>query len=156
MSDTGLVLVAVGLPLLASGIIPFLGRRPNLRESFTLLTGAVLFLVVLSLTPGVMEGGRPGISLFEIFPGLSLAFRLEPLGLLFALVASGLWFVTSVYSIGYMRGNQEKNQTRYYACFALAIFGAMGAAMAANMLTLFIFYEVLTLSTYPLVAHHGT
>ncbi|MCP3692916.1 MAG: monovalent cation/H+ antiporter subunit D family protein, partial [Planctomycetaceae bacterium] len=58
--------------------------------------------------------------------------------------------------IGYMRGHHEKHQTRFYVCFALAIFAAMGAAMAENMFTLFIFYEVLTLSTYPLVTHHGT
>jgi multicomponent Na+:H+ antiporter subunit D len=75
--------------------------------------------------------------------------------LLFALVASGLWFVTSCYSIGYMRARDESNQTRYYAWFAVAIFGAMGVALAANMLTLFVFYELLTLSTYPLVTHNG-
>jgi len=90
-----------------------------------------------------------------VIPGLALAFELEPLGLLFALVASGLWLVTSCYSIGYMRGHGETHQTRYYAFFAVAISGAVGVAMAANMLTLFVFYEVLTLSTYPLVTHHG-
>ena len=92
---------------------------------------------------------------FEILPGLPLAFELEPLGMLFALVASGLWIVTTCYSIGYMRAHQEKNQTRFYACFAIAIFAALGVAMAKNVLSLFIFYEVLTLSTYPLVTHHG-
>jgi multicomponent Na+:H+ antiporter subunit D len=71
-------------------------------------------------------------------------------------VASGLWIVTTVYSIGYMRANEEEHQTRYYTCFAVAILGALGVAFSANMLTLFVFYEVLTLSTYPLVAHHGT
>ena len=85
-----------------------------------------------------------------------MAFRLEPLGMLFALISSGLWIVTTCYSIGYMRAHQEDHQTRYYACFAVAIFAAIGAAMAQNMFTLFIFYEVLTFSTYPLVTHHGT
>jgi multicomponent Na+:H+ antiporter subunit D len=88
-------------------------------------------------------------------PGLEFAFKLEPLGALFAIVASGLWIVNSFYSIGYMRGNRERNQTRFYICFAIAIFGAMGVAMSANLFTLFVFYEVLTLSTYPLVAHKG-
>ena len=76
--------------------------------------------------------------------------------MLFALVASGLWIVNSIYSIGYMRGNDETHQTRFYVCFALALAATMGIAFAGNLLTLFLFYEVLTLVTYPLVTHHGT
>ena len=76
--------------------------------------------------------------------------------MLFALIACGLWIVNSVYSIGYMRGNNEKNQTRFYVCFALSIAAALAIAFAANLLTLFLFYEVLTLITYPLVTHAGT
>ena len=104
----------------------------------------------------VVAGARPALALIHILPGLSIAFAVEPLGMLFAVVASGLWIVTTCYSIGYMRAHHEEHQTRYYACFAIAIFGAVGAALAGNMLTLFVFYEVLTISTYPLVAHHGT
>jgi multicomponent Na+:H+ antiporter subunit D len=89
-------------------------------------------------------------------PGLPLALAVEPLGLLFALVASSLWIVTSLYSIGYMRAHHEKHQTRFYASFAVALASTMGVAFAANMLTLFVFYEALTLSTYPLVTHSGT
>src|SRR5690606_16108763 len=85
----------------------------------------------------------------------SLALHVEPLSLLFALLASALWIVTTVYSIGYMRGNKERRQTRFYTCFAIALAGAMGVAFAANLLTLFVAYEVLTLSTFPLVAHKG-
>ena len=92
----------------------------------------------------------------EVLPGLDLAFEVEPLGMLFALVASGLWIATTVYSIGYMRGHHEENQTRFFICFALAISGAIGVAFAANVFTLFLFYEAITLSTYPLVTHHGT
>ena len=76
--------------------------------------------------------------------------------MLFALIASGLWIVNSLYSIGYMRGNAEANQTRFYVCFALALAATMGIAFAANLFTLFVFYELLTLVTYPLVTHHGT
>ncbi len=94
--------------------------------------------------------------LFEVLPGLDLAFNVEPLGLLFAIVASGLWMVTHIYGIGYMRGNNESHHARFFACFSLAISAVMGIAFAANMFTLFLFYEVLTLSTYPLVAHKGT
>jgi multicomponent Na+:H+ antiporter subunit D len=149
------ILTALVLPLVAVGLTCLFGRRPNIREAATLLAGGALFAVVISLVPEVLAGERPTVSLFEPIRGLALAFRLEPLGLLFALVASGLWVVTSCYSIGYMRAHNEGHQTRYYAWFAVAILGALGVALAANLLTLFFFYEVLTLSTYPLVAHHG-
>jgi multicomponent Na+:H+ antiporter subunit D len=147
--------LALGLPLLAAVLIGLLGRRPNLRETATLAVGVALFGVVLSLVPGVLAGERPERVLFEVLPGIPLALHLEPLGMLFALVASGLWIVTTLYSIGYMRAHDEANQTRFYACFAVAICGAIGVALARNMFTLFLFYEVLTLSTYPLVTHHG-
>jgi multicomponent Na+:H+ antiporter subunit D len=88
-------------------------------------------------------------------PGIAIAFRVEPLGLMFALVASLLWIVSSVYSIGYMRANEEAHQTRFYACFALSLASTIGVAFSANLLTLFLFYEALTLATYPLVTHHG-
>ena len=90
-----------------------------------------------------------------MLPGLALVFEVEPLGMLFALVASGLWILNSAYSIGYMRGTDAANQTRYYTYFALALASTMGVAFAGNMLTLFVFYELLTLSTYPLVTHYG-
>jgi len=150
------ILTALALPLFGALLVSLTGRWPNLREAVTLTVSGCLFAVVLTLLPEVASGGRPEASLFEILPGLALAFRLEPLGMLFACVASGLWIVTSVYSIGYMRAHDEQNQTRFYACFAIAIFAAIGAAMSANVLTLFLFYEVMTLSTYPLVTHHGT
>jgi len=92
---------------------------------------------------------------FEFLPGIAFGFRVEPLGMLFALVAAGLWIVNSVYSIGYMRGNDEPHQTRFYVCFALALAATMGIAFSANLLTLFLFYEMLTLVTWPLVTHHG-
>ena len=81
---------------------------------------------------------------------------MESLGILFALVASVLWVITSIYSIGYMRKNNAKNQTRFYAMFAIAIGSTLGVAFAGNLLTLFLWYEILTISTYPLVAHAGT
>ena len=148
--------LALVIPLAGAVLIAALGRWPNAREAATLVTGVVLFGFVASLIPQILGTARPGIVLVWLLPGLPLALRLEPLGMLFALVASGLWIVTSLYSIGYMRGHKEAHQTRFYVCFAISICAAMGVALAGNMLTLFLFYEVLTLSTYPLVSHHGT
>ena len=149
-------LIVLG-PLLGAVLIRVAGdARPNLREAITLLTAAGVFAALLPLAQTVLNGARPELILAEWLPGASLAFRLEPLGLLFALVAGFLWIVTSIYSIGYMRGHKEENQTRFYMCFALAIAFAMGVAFSANLLTLFLFYELLTISTYLLVAHAGT
>ena len=150
------LLIALGLPLAGALAIALAGHWPNVREGVTLATAAALFAVVALLLPGVMAGERPSAHLISVLPGLDLGFALEPLGMLFALVASFLWLVTSIYSIGYMRGNNEPYQTRFYACFALALASTIGIAFAANMFTLFIFYEALTISTYPLVAHTGT
>jgi multicomponent Na+:H+ antiporter subunit D len=144
------------VPALGAAGIVAAGRWPNLRETVTLVTAAALFVCVLAVLAGLLDGDLPTVVLAEPLPGLPLALRPEPLGVLFALLASGLWLVTSVYSIGYMRAKQEKHQTRFYLCFAIALLGAMGVALASNLLTLFVFYELLTLSTYPLVAHAGT
>ncbi len=144
------------LPLAASVLIRLLDRRPNLREAVTLAAAAGLFGLVLRVAFAFEAGARPALTLIEPLPGIPLAFAVEPLGLLFALVASLLWVVTSVYSIGYMRAHHEHHQTRFYAAFALSLASTMGVAFAGNLLTLFVFYEALTLSTYPLVTHSGT
>ncbi|MBT8083227.1 MAG: monovalent cation/H+ antiporter subunit D family protein [Gammaproteobacteria bacterium] len=127
----------------------------NTREATTLLTAAGLAWTVWSLVPELMQGGRPSLLVAEIVPGIELAFRVEPLGMLFAALASSLWIVNSIYSIGYMRGNNESHQTRFYIFFAVALAAAIGIAFADNLFTLFLFYEILTLSTYPLVSHKG-
>jgi multicomponent Na+:H+ antiporter subunit D len=156
MTAGATILLAIAVPLAGAVLIAAAHRTPNLREGVTLATAGVLFLLVLSLAPRVLAGERPAATLFEVMPDLALRFEVEPLGMLFGAIASGLWIVTSVYSIGYMRGNGEQHQTRYYVCFAGALAAAMGIAFAGNLFTLFLFYEALTLVTYPLVTHHGT
>ena len=155
MAPGDAIALTVALPLAGMIAIWLLGRAPNLREAATLLTGAALIALTLWVFLAVGDGGRPGYFVFTVTGGLPIEFMAEPLGAMFAVLASVLWSVNSLYSIGYMRGNNEKNQTRFYMCFAIAISAAMGIAYAANLFTLFIFYEVLTLSTFPLVTHKG-
>ncbi|MDH3228326.1 MAG: monovalent cation/H+ antiporter subunit D family protein [Alphaproteobacteria bacterium] len=150
-----LMIYAVAIPALVTLPIVVFGRWPNLREAATLAAAGLLFVTVLRALWLFEAIGGASVTLWEVFPGLSLSFTVEPLGMLFALVASALWIVNSIYSIGYMRGNNEANQTRFYACFAIAISSTMWVAFSGNMLTLFFGYEVLTLSTYPLVTHSG-
>ena len=154
-TESQTILLALLIPFIGAFGIALAGRWPNVRETVTLTTAVLLAANVWSLLPVVYAGGRPELHLVEMLPGLSIAFKVEPLGMLFAALASGLWIVNSVYSIGYMRGNNEQNQTRFYTCFPIALMAAMGIAFSGNLLTLFIFYEVLTISTYPLVAHKG-
>ena len=156
MNVEKLILAALVLPIFGALGIVLARRSPNVREGVTLVTAVAAFTCVIQLVGPVLAGSTPLVSLIEPLPGLPVAFRVEPLGILFGLVASGLWIVNSIYSIGYMRGNNEKNQTRFYVCFALSIAAALGIAFSANLLTLFLFYEILTLITYPLVTHAGT
>lgn len=148
-----LVLVAVAAPFLGALVIPLARNVPNVREAVTLTTAALLAAIVYALIGPVLDGARPEVAGFAIAEGLSVGFKVEPLGLLFALVASTLWIVNSIYSIGYMRGNNEPRQTVFYVCFAVAIGSTIALAFARNLFTMFLFYEALTISTYPLVTH---
>lgn len=158
MNDPGsLALVAaIGVSLLAAVVIVLLGRWPNLRDACMVLSAFVKFGLVLSLLPTVLAGGRPSATIFELSPGIELALRVDPLGLLFGLSASFLWILTSFYAIGYMRGAREKRQTRFFASLATCLAATLGIAFAANLLTLLVFYEALTIATYPLVVHKGS
>jgi multicomponent Na+:H+ antiporter subunit D len=155
MSDGLIVAFVLAVPCAAAVLIVMSDPRPNQREGATLVSALVLFALNVSLAPRVLGGARPGLVLAEPLDGVPLAFEVEPLGMIFALVASFLWIINSVYSIGYMRGNAERHQTRFYVCFAIALGATMGIAFAGNLFTLFVFYELLTLCTYPLVAHKG-
>ncbi|MFQ5563719.1 MAG: proton-conducting transporter membrane subunit [Parvularculaceae bacterium] len=156
MISPGLAIpLTLAAPAIGFVLIWLTGRSPNIREGVTLATSAILLILTITVFSAVGEGQRPGYILFEIVDGLPLAFQAEPLGAMFALLASFLWLVNSFYSIGYMRGGNEKHQTRFYMSFAIAIGAAMGVAYSANLFTMFVFYEILTLSTFPLVTHKG-
>ncbi|MES9874857.1 MAG: proton-conducting transporter membrane subunit [Candidatus Sedimenticola sp. 6PFRAG7] len=155
MSELQLLTWIPLVPLLAAVGVVVTGKSPNLREAVTIISGVILFALVATLGSNADWANSATLVLAEPLPGVALAFELEPLGLLFAMVASFLWPVTTVYAIGYMRSHNEDNQTRFYAAFAVSIAAVMGIALSANMLTLFLFYEILTLATYPLVTHAG-
>jgi len=151
-----LPLAAVLVSLLAAGLITLSGRRPNIRESWTLLAGVVKFGIVLAMLPSVLQGRFPEITLFAISQGISLVLRADTLGIIFALSASFLWILASCFSIGYERGLSDHKQTRYFSSFAICLSATIGIAFSANLLTFVIFYEILTIATYPLVIHKET
>ncbi|TAK08582.1 MAG: hypothetical protein EPO39_04210, partial [Candidatus Manganitrophaceae bacterium] len=149
-------LLAVLTSMIAVGLILASDKNPNVREGWSIGAGVVKFLIVMSMAPAILSGQILEYTLYTFLPGLDIKFRVDPLGMVFATIASGLWIVTTFYSIGYMRGTNEKKQTRYFACFAISVSAAIGVAFSANLLTLFIFYEFLSLATFPLVNHKGT
>ena len=148
--------LAMAVSAAAALLIIYARKNPNLRESFSIGAGVIKFLIVISMAPTVLAGGAIEYTLVTIYPGVSISFKVDALGLMFAGTASFLWILASLYSIGYMRGNNEKSQTRFYTCFAIALSSTMGVAFASNIFTLFLFYEILSVSTYPLVMHKET
>jgi multicomponent Na+:H+ antiporter subunit D len=146
-------LAAILVSLLGALPIILAHRQPNLRESWTILIALVKLMIVASLLPGVLQGNSYVFTIAQVIPGVPIELRVDALGMIFALVASSLWLFTSIYSIGYMRALDEHAQTRYYASFAVAISATLGVAFAGNLLTMYLFYEMLSLSTYPLVTH---
>ncbi|MCL1986289.1 MAG: monovalent cation/H+ antiporter subunit D family protein [Betaproteobacteria bacterium] len=152
-------LLAVLAALAGSLLVMLSGKRPNVRESFSTLAAAIMFCIVLSMVPDVApaplgQGRTLVCPLASLLPGVNIAFRADPFSMIFALAASFLWIIAVFYSMGYMRGLREHAQTRFNACFALALFGAMGVAFSDSLLTLYLFYEIVSITTYPLVAHH--
>jgi multicomponent Na+:H+ antiporter subunit D len=155
IEESFLPLITWMVSLLAVPAILLLRRNPNAREMATFVAAFAKFALVAVMVPMILDGRVLSFSFGEILPGIPLEFRVDGLGILFALVASSLWILTTLYAVGYMRGLKEHDQTRFFACFAVSISATIGVAFAGNLFTLYLFYEVLSLSTYPLVTHHG-
>ncbi len=156
MDLSTLIFATLILPTLAMFTNLIFAKQANLRDTITFAAALATFAAVVAIAAQVGNATTEQIVLFEVFPNVPIAFNVEPLGLLFALVASGLWIVTHIYAIGYMRGNNESHHARFFGCFSGAIAAALGIAWSSNMFTLFLWYEILTISTYPLVVHKGT
>ena len=148
------LLLAVMIPLVGSLVVMTQKNSPNIREAVSSISSVLLFIIVLSFIPSLRAGKVLVYHLFHLLPGLSITLRADGFSMIFALVASSLWMIAVYYSMGYMRGLEEHAQTRFNACFALAIFGAIGVALSDNLFTLYLFYEIVSVCTYPLVAHH--
>jgi multicomponent Na+:H+ antiporter subunit D len=157
---TLLLTLAILVPIVGGIAVSQLGKYVNIREGATLVTAVSLFciniLIYLQLDLSYASDVAASRFVFaQPIEGITIAFSATAFGSLFAIIASGLWIATSIYAIGYMRGHHEKHQTRFYVLFAIAIAGVMAVAYSDNLFTLFLFYEILTVSTYPLVTHAG-
>jgi multicomponent Na+:H+ antiporter subunit D len=157
--ETYISVIPLYAVLVSIAVVPLIlmsARNANLREFWTILAGVIKFGLVLTLAPDALQNKAAEFTIIEIAPSVDLVLRADPFGIYFALIASGLWILTSFYSIGYMRGAGEKKQTRYFASFAVCLSATIGIAFSGNLLTFIIFYEILTIATYPLVIHKET
>ena len=148
------LLITLLIPLIGTLGVMFMGKNENIREGISSVSSIILFLLVASMIPTVLSGKTLIFHMFSILPGVTVTLRADAMSMIFALVASSLWTIAVFYSMGYMRAHHEPAQTRFNACFALAIFGAIGVAFSDNLFTLYLFYEIVSICTYPLVAHH--
>jgi multicomponent Na+:H+ antiporter subunit D len=148
------LLYALLTPLIGALVVMRCGKHPDLREGVSVVASVSMFCLVLSMIPDVLAGNRLVYNLFNILPGLTITLRADGLSMVFAIVSSFLWMLAVFYSMGYMRALKEHAQTRFNACFALALFGAIGVAFSDNLFTMYLFYEIVSVCTYPLVAHH--
>jgi multicomponent Na+:H+ antiporter subunit D len=149
--------LAVLVSLLVVPLIMATGeKRPNLREFWSILAGIIKFSIVISMAPVIFSGNNIEYTLISFYEGIDIKFRVDALGLLFATISSFLWIVTTFYSVGYMRSAKEHSQTRFFTYFAISLSAAIGVAFSANLITLFVFYEILSFATVPLVGHKET
>ena len=154
--DSWILPLIVAIPFVATGIIILLDKRPDAREGVSLIAAILTFLLCIFVLPSAFAEVPQSSPTLQVLPGLAIHLFADALGLLFACIASGLWIITTVYNIGYMRGRGEHGQTRYYACFAITIGAVMGVALSTNLFSLFVFYEILAIAAYPLVVHTET
>ena len=148
------LLIALLIPLIGTLGVMLKGDNENIREGISSVSSILLLLVVGSMIPAVLHGKTLVFHMFTILPGVSVTLRADSMSMIFAIVASSLWTIAVFYSMGYMRGLNEHAQTRFNACFALSIFGAIGVAFSDNLFTMYLFYEIVSICTYPLVGHH--
>jgi multicomponent Na+:H+ antiporter subunit D len=148
--------VTITIPLLAAVLILITRRHENVREGVTIVAAITMLGSVLAMLPAILDSGRVTLILLPMVPGGDLFLKVDAFGMVFALTAATLWLINSFYAIGYMRALKEHAQTRFFFCLAVAIAAAIGIAFSANLVTLFMFYEILTIITYPLVVHIET
>nr|WP_187353943.1 proton-conducting transporter membrane subunit [Dietzia kunjamensis] len=127
--------------------------RTRARATVNIAGAAVKLLIIVALVPAVVAGARPEWR-SALLPGVDLILRVEPLSLLFAGLSSLLWLFTTVYAIGYLEGRPHR--ARFFGFFSLCVTATVGISFAGNLVTFLIFFELLTLVTYPLVVHNGT
>ncbi len=152
--DAWLPLLVV-LTSLFAGLVIFVLSEAQVKTRTALNLGAaVLKLILLGIMLWGVFNGHHYETRLPLLPGLDLVLRADALAMLFVVLSSGLWLLTTVYAIGYLEGSPHRS--RFFGFFSLCVTATVGVALAGNLLTFLLFYELLTLATYPLIVHRGT
>ncbi len=152
--DASIPALVVASSVISGVLIFFLREEAHRVRTLLNLSGAgATFALVLVMLWGVFHDHEYE-SRLPLLPDIDLVLRADALSILFAVLSSGLWFLTTVYAVGYLEDSPHRS--RFFGFFSLCVSSTLGLALAGNMMTFLVFYEVLTLSTYPLVVHRGT
>lgn len=152
--ESNLPVIGITAAGIASLCTAIWGKKAVYRNTFGTVASIIAFASVVAMIPGALNGKIYTITLVYFIKNIGITFRADYLGLLFALVSSSMWVIVNIYTIGYM--GHEDHKHRFFTFFSLAIFSALGIALSSNLVNFFLFFEILTLSTYPLVVHSGT
>lgn len=155
MNSQSLLLLGILLSSFVTGmVIVFLKEESHRLRTTLNLAGATLkVLLVFVLLAGVYRGETYAISV-EFLPGVPFALGADGHSVLFVTLSSILWFWTTIYAVGYLEDSPHRS--RFFGFFSLCVTATTGIALSANLVTFLTFYELLTVSTYPLVVHRGT
>ncbi len=149
-------LLALLAPVVGAAATVALRDRPPFRELSGVAAGLIQLVIVATMVPTVLAGGTVSFTLSSFLPQVAIGFRVDALGIVLAATSSVLWILTAVYSMGYLGTGPDRKLARFHAYFGLTMAATMGVAFSANLLTLYLFSEALTIITYPLVTHAGT
>ncbi len=144
---------AILVPVVGAALVALPGEQQDgIRNPIAILVTILTFALVAPALPLILGGGTLAFTLLQVSPALSVSFKLDSFGILFATLSSFLWIFAAVYASGYM--SHESQRRRFFTFYILALSAAMGIAFSANLFTFYIFYEYLALLTYPLVIHN--
>lgn len=152
--DAGLPLLIVATSLFSGMVIIFLSEKHVVARTILNLGGAVLKLVLVGVMIWGVFHGHHYEARLPLLPGLDLVLHADAESMLFVVLSSGLWLVTTIYAIGYLEGSPHRS--RFFGFFSLCVTATVGVALAGNLITFVFFYELLTLATYPLIVHRET
>jgi multicomponent Na+:H+ antiporter subunit D len=154
MGNSWILVMILFSSLFTGVIIFFLGEERHGSRTVLNLLGAVLKLVLIIFLGQELLAGRTVEARLPLLPGIELLLWADALSMVFIILSSVLWLLTTLFAVGYLE--DSPNRSRFFGFFSLCVSATMGIAMAGNLFTFLIFYEMLTLSTYPLVIHRGT
>ena len=152
MNNSSVLVLTVLIPVLW-GIGMMIVPQWKRRETLLAVTGAGLLLTA-ALSCVAVFGGAVELRLFSLGKNMDIFFRVDQVGRLFSMVVTVIWVLVGVYAFEYMK--HEKEEKRYFGCY-LVVFGILQALVfSGNLLTLYLFYELMTLLSIPLILHSKT